>query len=616
MADLIAQGTQVENRWRRRLPVGQRIVLGRSAGEWAVPWDVHISRRHAVLVWDGRRLQVEKWPEARNPIFFHGRQVQQCTLLPDEHFVIGQTSFMVVEQPWCLAGDSPQPIHEHQYSSQDLATVRFQNPDYRIEVLSRLPEVLSESTSEEDLSVRLVSMVLAGVPRAEVVAMVLLGEEPLGEEGRIPARDFSAERTLPSAAAGPMEWIRAVFWDQRLACSTPFRPSQRLIREAVLRRRSVLHVWRGAMPDSARLFTDTGQYDWAFCTPILPEGLSPWAIYLAGRFSSPAFSVEESPQAELREDIKFTELVASMVASLRRMRRLERHQAILSQFFSPLVLKSLGAEDPDRLLGPQEADVSVLFCDLRGFSRESERRADNLTELLGRVSEALGVMTRHILEQGGVVGDYQGDAALGFWGWPVPWEDAVERTCRAALAIRAQFQTAAQDPQSPLAGFLVGIGIATGRAVAGKIGTPEQAKVTVFGPVVNLSARLESMTKIFHAPILLDPATAEAVRRLVPRRVARVRRVAVVRPYGMENQIEIAELLPPADQYPLLSDEQIAIYEAGLDAFLAGRWQEAYQYLHQLPAEDQVADFLTAWIAQNNRIPPPQWDGVIPLQTK
>ncbi|HOM19306.1 MAG TPA: adenylate/guanylate cyclase domain-containing protein, partial [Thermoguttaceae bacterium] len=279
-----------------------------------------------------------------------------------------------------------------------------------------------------------------------------------------------------------------------------------------------------------------------------------------------------------------------MVGSLRRMRRLERQQAILSQFFSPLVLKNLGGEAPDRLLEPQETEASVLFCDLRGFSRRSEQESKNLRDLLDRVSQALGVMTRHILEEGGVVGDYQGDAALGFWGWPVVWDDMVERTCRAALAIRQQFQTAAQNPQSPLAGFQVGIGIAAGRAVAGRIGPPEQAKVTVFGPVVNLAARLESMTKIFHAPILLDSAMAEAVRRKVPPAVARVRRVAVVRPYGMDSSLEIAELLPPADQYPLLSDDQIRLYETGLDAFLAGRWQEAYQCLHQLPAEDQVAE--------------------------
>ena len=67
-----------------------------------------------------------------------------------------------------------------------------------------------------------------------------------------------------------------------------------------------------------------------------------------------------------------------------------------------------------------------------------------------------------------------------------------------------------------LSGFRMGIGIATGRAVAGKIGTVDQVKVTVFGPVVNLASRLESMTKVLCVPILLDETTARPCRGELP----------------------------------------------------------------------------------------------------
>jgi class 3 adenylate cyclase len=67
----------------------------------------------------------------------------------------------------------------------------------------------------------------------------------------------------------------------------------------------------------------------------------------------------------------------------------------------------------------------------------------------------------------------------------------------------------AQKNQHPLAGFQMGVGIATGRAIACKIGTADQVKLTVFGPIVNLASRLEGMTKILHAPILVDETTAE-----------------------------------------------------------------------------------------------------------
>jgi adenylate cyclase len=257
-----------------------------------------------------------------------------------------------------------------------------------------------------------------------------------------------------------------------------------------------------------------------------------------------------------------------------------------------------------------------LFCDLRGFARRSEQAAGDLHGLLRRVSDALGVTTRHILQTGGVVGDFHGDAAMGFWGWPFEQPDAVARACRAALSIRAEFAAASLRSDHPLADFRLGIGIATGSAVAGKIGTVDQVKVTVFGPVVNLASRLEGMTKLLRAPILLDAATAAAVRAHLPPGQARVRRVAVVKPYGCDVPLEVSELLPPPAEQPELTDQDIATYEAALESLLAKDWQRAFQLLHQVTADDRVKDFLTVFIAERNRTPPEGWDGVIPLASK
>jgi adenylate cyclase len=184
------------------------------------------------------------------------------------------------------------------------------------------------------------------------------------------------------------------------------------------------------------------------------------------------------------------------------------------------------------------------------------------------------------------------------------------------LAIRAEFAETAQRVDDPLADFRVGIGIATGRAVAGKIGTVDQVKVTVFGPVVNLASRLEGMTKILHAPILLDERTAIVVRNELSPKVARLRRVAVVKPYGLDRKLEVTELLPPAGVGSGLSDENIADYEKALDHLLSGQWSQAFERLHRVPAEDRVKDFLTVFIAQHNRTPPEDWNGVIPLTSK
>jgi len=607
MPDLIAQGEEVQQRWRRTLPLGKFLELGRATGVWAVPWDQHVSRRHARLRLADDRLEVLRLPGARNPIFFHGQEQDRFWVRPGEHFVIGTTTFTLADQRVSITADAPPPVQQQAYSAKYLKQIPFRNPDRRIETLSRLPQVISGATGEAELCVRLVSMVLAGVPRASTAAIVALDE--------------TVESGDPQARLA----VRVLHWDQRLSDAGDFQPSQRLIVEAIGQGQSVLHVWAGASeaaPEATESFTASGNLDWAFCVPVQEQDdpappAGRWGIYVAGRLGvEPPSGGGPSDPSDVREDMKYTELVAATLRSLRQMRRLERQHAGLSQFFSPVVVDTLAAEDPERALAPRQTRVSVLFCDLRGFSRETERHADDLMGLLRRVSQALGVMTHQILEQGGVVGDFQGDAAMGFWGWPIAAADDVPRVCRAALAIRREFAAAGQDPQSPLAGFQAGIGVATGPAVAGKIGTVDQVKVTVFGPVVNLASRLEGMTKTLRAPILLDETTARAVRQNVNPEVARVRRLAVVRPFGLDAPLEVSELLPPESELPTLSNEHLRTYEAALDAFLAGRWPEALRLLHQVPTDDLVTDFLTVFIAQHKRTPPPGWNGVISLGSK
>jgi adenylate cyclase len=184
------------------------------------------------------------------------------------------------------------------------------------------------------------------------------------------------------------------------------------------------------------------------------------------------------------------------------------------------------------------------------------------------------------------------------------------------LRIRREFAAAADNEDDPLNDFRAGIGIASGDAVAGKIGTVDQVKVTVFGPVVNLASRLEGMTKLLRAPILIDEATAAAARNQLTAETGRIRRVARVMPLGIETPLEVSELLPPQSEQPDMSDRDIVTYEAALDALQAKDWEQAFALLHQVPADDRVKDFLTVFIAQNNRLPPKNWDGVIRMTAK
>lgn len=596
MPDLIAQGSRPAERWRRTLPADAAVVLGRQGIGWDVPWDEHISRKHAELLLRGDRLHVRRLEAARNPIFVDGREENEFDVDAGGHFVIGNTTFTFCDERVEVGSDLPPPVEEQTFSAQYLRHVAYRNADQRLEVLSHLPEVLRGAGDDRELYVRVVNLLLAGIPRAGVVAAASVVHDAAGAEQ-----------------------IHVVHWDRRLHLGGDFQPSRRLILETVRRRQSVLHVWNTRSAGTTGAFTMTDEADWAFCTPI-DDGAateSRHVLYVAGRYVGPTgTSSTPTDPTDLREDVKFSELAAAIVGALQQSETLRRRQAALSNFFAPAVLTAMQTADADVVLAPREADVCVLFCDLRGFTRTAQQNAADLLGLLHRVSGALGVMTHHILEQGGVLGDFHGDAAMGFWGWPLAQHDAIARACAAALAIRRAFQDAARDPAHPLANFRVGIGLAAGRAVAGRIGTTDQVKVTVFGPVVNLASRLEGMTKTLHAPILLDETTAAYVREKLPSTAARSRRVARVRPYGSDEAVEVSELLPPAAELPELSDENLRDYERALDQFTAGQWSEALELLHCVPARDRVKDFLTVFIAQHNRTPPRDWDGVVPLTSK
>jgi adenylate cyclase len=597
VADLIAQGNDPLHRWRRPVPPGEWLLLGRGEGTLAVPWDKKVSRQHAEIRLVEGVLEVRRLPSARNAITVRGQELNLFGLRPGEHFLIGETTFTLADERVDLSPDAPAPIEQRSYAYQEIQSARYRDADHRIDVLSRLPNLISGADDDQELFVRLVNMLLAGIPRADGVALVAV--EPVTEK-------------RPS--------VEVLHWDRRRPNQGgSFRPSGQLILESMKRKQSVSYIWSGIDdPENPPEFTMTGDVDWAYCTPILGEDAEGWGIYVFGRFGSMANEMPPPTggSPDLLADLKFTELVASILAALRQVRRLQRKQAVFSQFFSPVVIESLSDDDPEVVLAPRQVEVSVLFCDLRGFSRESERNADDLLGLLERVSKALRVMTYHIMDHGGVIGDFHGDAAMGFWGWPIDQGDSARRACLAALEIRTQFEANAGRKGHPLANFRMGIGIASGTAVAGKIGTIDQVKVSVFGPVVNLASRLEGMTKILHAPILLDEATARAARKQVGEDLGRFRRLAVIKPYGLETPQEVTELLPPLSDQPSLTNEHIRAYESALDALHQGRWAEALSFLSRVPPEDQVKDFLTVFIAQHGRIPPDGWDGVIPLSRK
>ncbi len=589
--ELLAEGSEPRQRLKHALTGGQSFVLGRGMeSDLIVPWDAAISRRHVrVTVIDGR-VRIERFPEATNSLFHAGEIVDRCELRGGDQFVLGTTLFHLTRPGSELSASAEAPMQEMTFDAQTLRQIRFRDADRQMEVLMHLPEVIGGARTDEDLFFRLTNLLLAGVTQAEAVAIVRLG-------------------------AG--DNVELAHWTRRRETAGEFRPSSRLVAEALKRRFSVLHLWPTAALSNPE-YTAAAELDWAFCTPVPDGPQATWGLYVAGKQgrSLTEGNISATETMHLKADVKFTELVAEIISSVRRLNWLERQQAGLRQFFAPTILSALGNELNTETLAPRECDVSVMFCDLRGFSHHAEESAGDLIGLLNRVSQALGVMTSHILQHRGVTGDFQGDAALGFWGWPFASDESALQACRAALGIRKVFAESFQQAGHPLSNFQMGIGLAHGRAVAGKIGTAEQVKVTVFGPVVNLASRLETMTSQMRVPILLDETLAALVRDRLDPTEGRVRRLAKVLPVGLETPLIVSELIPSAADLPELTDAHLARYEQGVDDFIAGRWEAAYRCLHDMPATDRAQDFLLALIAQHNRRAPADWDGVVRLQNK
>jgi len=589
MARLIAKGPDL-NEKRCRLRPDLPVRLGRHPSKderatvelFEVPWESSLSRNHADVSFVKGKLEVARIASAKNPLFFKGKEQDRFVLETGEHFVVGETTFSLGDDGVSVAHNDPTPLDIVGYTMAELRETRYVDADERIELLATLPDVIRRTTSDDELFSRLTLLLFEGIPGADAVAI---------------ARVSGEDKT-----------IDVLYWDNRKATDAALKPSRRLILEAVdTRHQSVRSLWSGSFGEKSE-YTMMESLDWAFVTPIPGTACAGWGIYVAGQSGDAG--------VDLRPDVKFTELVADLLGAMRDFQGLQRQQVSLGRFFSPVTLPILSSPEGERALAPRETDVTVLFCDLRGFSREAERAKDDLMGLLHRVSHALDVMTKCIHSHDGVIGDFQGDAALAFWGWPLDDGNGAREACRAALEIRQHFADAAERDGDPLSGFRCGVGIASGVGVAGRLGTAGQFKIDVFGPVVNLASRLEGITKKLRVPLLVDEATVDKVRRGEESDSLRFRRLARLRPFGMDLPVTVSELLPDASGEEVLSPEGVVKYERALDAFGSGNWDEAFAGLHEVPHWDTGKDFLTSFILTHQRTPPADWDGVVPMDSK
>lgn len=169
-------------------------------------------------------------------------------------------------------------------------------------------------------------------------------------------------------------------------------------------------------------------------------------------------------------------------------------------------------------LGGERRTATVLFADIRGFTSMSERLSPE--DVVRFLNEYLELMVACVLDHGGVLDKFIGDAVMAVFGTPISKGSAkldAEAAVSCAVAMCAKLdelnQRRGTRGEPPLE---IGIGLSTGELVAGNIGSPLRMEYTVIGDTVNLSSRLEGMTKQLGARIALSQTTAELVREAFP----------------------------------------------------------------------------------------------------
>lgn len=194
----------------------------------------------------------------------------------------------------------------------------------------------------------------------------------------------------------------------------------------------------------------------------------------------------------------------------------ERRQVrdAFSRYMSPALVEQL-AEDPSRLkLGGEMRDMTLLFCDVRGFTTISEQFSDNPEGLTKLINRFLTPMTNVILERKGTIDKYMGDCIMAFWNAPLEDMRHSSNACRSALAmldcmkeVNVELKAEAEEKGARYFPLNVGIGLNSGQVCVGNMGSDQRFDYSVLGDSVNLASRLEGQSKTYGVTIVIGEAT-------------------------------------------------------------------------------------------------------------
>ncbi|MBN2199605.1 MAG: adenylate/guanylate cyclase domain-containing protein [Candidatus Aminicenantes bacterium] len=340
-------------------------------------------------------------------------------------------------------------------------------------------------------------------------------------------------------------------------------------------------------------------------------------LFLALGLSLPAAAAAAAYRGGLWLDLaapQLAVLAAFIGAALGNYRTEGRQRRFLKTVFkhylSPQVIEGI-LEDPSRLrLGGERRTVSSFFSDVRGFTSISEKLSPE--ELVRLLNAYLSEMTDIILDLGGTLDKYEGDAVIAFWNAPLEQEDHALRACRAAL--RCQARLAELRPffrEKCGCDLAMRIGLNSGEAVVGNMGSRSRFDYTAMGDAINLAARLEGACKAYGLFLLAGEETVARAGDAVVSREADILRVV-----GRKRPVRVFELVGEEGAVSEETRGRLRTYRSALEAYRSRSFGEALEKFETLEGDSLAAvyagrcrDFLAA--------PPPEnWDGIFELKSK
>lgn len=289
-------------------------------------------------------------------------------------------------------------------------------------------------------------------------------------------------------------------------------------------------------------------------------------------------------------------------------------RSAFGKYVSPAVVDQLVA-DPSRLrLGGEKRTISVLFSDLAGFTSLSETLdPERLLSLLNRY---LDEMANIVLEEGGTLDKYIGDAVMALYGAPATQPDHAVRACRTALRMQRRLTELNHEWSSDrLPALHMRIGINTGTPVVGNIGGEKRFDYTALGDSVNLAARLEPACKSYGVAVMLAENTRQAAGNAIV-----TRELDLLAVYGKAEPIRVYELVALAGEPLGGRAELFEQFQNGLGAYRRRDFELAREYFRAAadldPADGPTRLYLERTEEYLLHPPPEEWDFVERRQVK